>query len=187
MMNKQDYIEKIITENLEGLNSIEPPDGHFERFQEKIKAESEVRSFRWNTVLKIAAAVVFVFLAVNQARIWLAPKEAGQVTLGSVSPEYAEVEYYYTSSIQTGLHTLNSLANDGVISKAENEMMQQEFQTFGSRYQSLQNELKAHPGDERVINAMIEYYQDKLNIITMILNKLQEVKQQNIKSHETKI
>ena len=65
--------------------------------------------------------------------------------------------------------------------------MQEEFEAFETRYQMLQNDLQAHPGDERVINAMIEYYQDKLEIITMILNKLQEVKQQKNKSHETEI
>jgi hypothetical protein len=186
-MNKKDYIERIITDNLDGLNSIEPPDGHFERFQKRLKDESKIKTFRWNMVWKVAAAVVFVFLAVNQTRLWLIPEEGQPVTLSSISPEYAEVEYYYASSIKTGLNTLNSLSDDGVISKEENQLMQQEFETFESRYQSLQKDLQAHPDDERVINAMIEYYQDKLEIITMILNKLQEVKQQKNKSHETEI
>ena len=109
------------------------------------------------------------------------------VSLGSISPEYREVEFYYTSSIQSGLNTLNSYANQGVISMAENQALQDEFNTFESRYTALQNDLKAHPGDERVINAMIEYYQDKLNVITMILNKLHEVKQQKNKSYEKEI
>jgi hypothetical protein len=186
-MDEKDYIEKIITENLDGLNNMEPPDGHFDRFQQRLKEESKIKSLRWNTVLKVAAAVVFVFLAVNQTRLWLTPVNDKPVTLGSISPEYAEVEFYYTNSIHTGLENLNLLANDGVISKEENEMMQQEFSGFESRYKALQKELKAHPDDERVINAMIEYYQNKLNIITMILNKLQEVKQKNNKNHETEI
>jgi len=97
------------------------------------------------------------------------------------------VEFYYTTSIQSGLNNLNTLTREGIISKEENKMMQQEIQEFESRYQALQKELKAHPGDERIINAMIEYYQDKLSVITMILNKLQEVKQINNARHETEI
>jgi Lhr-like helicase len=186
-MNKQDYIERIITDNLDGLNSMEPPDGHFERFQKRLKDESKGKTFRWNTVWKVAAAVVFVFLATNQARLWLIPEENQPVTLSSISPEYADVEFYYASSIRTGLNTLNSLADDGVISKEENQIMQEEFEAFESRYMSLQKDLQAHPDDERVINAMIEYYQDKFEVITMILNKLQEVKQKKNKSHETEI
>jgi hypothetical protein len=186
-MNKKDYIEQIITENLDGLNNLQPPEGHLERFQERLKNEPGVRIFRWNTLWKVAAAVVFIFLAVNQARIWMTPEKPIQVTLGSISPEYAEVEFYYASSIQSGLKNLNSLADEGVISGEENIMLQQEFEAFESRYQALQNDLKAHPDDDRVINAMIEYYQDKLSIITLILNKLHEVKQQKNKSHETEI
>jgi hypothetical protein len=186
-MEKRDYIERIITENLDSLNNMEPPDGHLERFQLRLKEESKTKPFRWNLVWKVAVAVVFVFLAVNQTRLWLAPAEHKPVTLSSLSPEYAEVEFYYANSIKLGLNTLNSLCDDGVISKDENQLMQQEFEVFESRYQSLQKDLQAHPDDERVINAMIEYYQDKLEIITMILNKLQEVKQQKNKNHETEI
>ena len=186
-MRKQDYIERIITDNLDGLNNIEPPDGHFERFQKRLKDEPEGKTFRWNVVWKVAAAVVFVFLAVNQARLWLIPEEDQPVTLSTISPEYAEVEFYYTSSIKTGLNTMNSLSDDGVISKEENQIMQEEFEAFESRYQSLQKDLQAHPDDERVIHAMIAYYQDKLEVITMILNKLQEVKQKKKESHETEI
>jgi hypothetical protein len=186
-MEKKDYIERIITDNLDGLNSLEPPDGHFERFQKRLKDESKTKTFRWNMVWKVAAAVVFVFLAVNQTRLWLIPEEHKPVTLSSISPEYAEVEFYYTSSIRNGLNTMNSLSDDGVISKEENQILQEEFEAFESRYQSLQKDLQAHPDDQRVINAMIEYYQDKMEVIAMILNKLQEVKQKKNKSHETEI
>jgi hypothetical protein len=186
-MEKKDYIERIITENLDGLNSMEPPEGHFDRFQQRLKEESNTRRFQWNSIWKVAAAVVFILLVVNQARLWLKPEPDSPVTLAAISPGYAEVEFYYTHSIQSGLETLNSLADDGVISRSENEILQQEFSEFENRYEALQKELKAHPGDERVINAMIEYYQDKLSVITMILNKLQEVKQKNHESHETEI
>jgi hypothetical protein len=186
-MSKKDYIERIITDNLDGLNNMEPPNGHFERFQKRLKEESKRKTFRWNIIWKVAAAVVFVFLAVNQARLWLIPEEHQPVTLSSISPEYAEVEFYYISSIKTGLNTMNSLSDDGVITKEENQIMQEEFDAFESRYQSLQKDLQANPDDQRVINAMIGYYQDKMEVIAMILNKLQEVKQKKSKSHETEI
>ena len=98
-----------------------------------------------------------------------------------------EVEFYYTSSIRTGLNDLNSLAGEGVISAEENQMIHQEFEALENRYEELLKDLQAHPGDERVINALIEYYQNKLNVITLILNKLQEVKQQKNESHEKEV
>jgi hypothetical protein len=62
--------------------------------------------------------------------------------------------------------------------------MKTELAEFEERFKTLQADLAANPNDERVINAMLEYYQAKLEIINMIVNKLQEVKQQKNKNHE---
>ncbi len=186
-MKDQDYIETLITGKIGELDSAEPPEGHFERFRKRLEVEHKAKTFNWKIVWKVAATVVFIFLAVNQARIWMAPKEIQPVTLASISPEYAEVEFFYTSAVSTGLNNLNSLADAGLISLEENKMIHQEFREFETRYAALQQEFNANPDDERIINAMIEYYQAKLNVINLIVNKLQEVKQKNNESHETKI
>ena len=73
---------------------------------------------------------------------------------------------------------------DGYISKEEQELMDTELSDFETRYKNLQTDLAANPNDERVINAMLEYYQSKLEIISMIVNKLQEVKQQKNNNNE---
>jgi len=143
-------------------------------------------------VWKVAAAVIFVFLAVNQGRIWFSADDenivasSGQQEMGlaSVSPEYEEVEFYYTNAINTGLMQWEKMADAGLISEQEQEMMNVELTEFENVYDRLQNDLAASPNDERVINAMLEYYQKKLSLINMIVNKLEEVKQKN-KNHET--
>lgn len=186
-MKPQDNIEKLIIDHLEELNQAEPPAGHFERFEARLAAQNKVKKFNWMMVGRIAAAVVFVFLAVNQARIWFTPDKKAPVTLASISPEYAEIEFFYTSSIQSGIESWNQLAGSGIISEAENKLMQDELKEFERRFEEIQKEFSANPYDERVINAMLGYYQAKLNVITMIVNKLQEVKQQKTISHETEI
>ena len=130
--------------------------------------------------------VVFVLLAANQARMWFYPEKVEALTLGSISEEYREVEFYYTNAIEIGMTQWEKLSDEGLVSEPEQQMMQQEQQDFDLMYQKLQEELKANPNDERVINAMLEYYQARMNIITLIINKLQEVKQQkNNKSNES--
>jgi len=190
-MKTKDNIEDLILNNLESLNDFEPADGHFERFQAKLKAEGKRKIINFSTVWKVAAAVVFVLLAANQAYIYFAPgkTEASNTpfTLASVSDEYSEVEFYYNNAINTGLGQWNTLKDDGLISEAEQEVMNQELADFEERFKSLQTDLAANPNDERVINAMIEYYQAKLEIINMIVNKLQEVKQQKSRNHENNI
>lgn len=181
-----DELEKLILDNRESILDEEPLEGHFERFEARLqKASKPGRVIQLRPLLRIAAIVVFVLLAVNQARIYLTPEKKAELTLGSISPEYREVEFYYTNAIQMGMSQWNRLSKEGYVSESEQQMMKSEQQEFDHMYQKLQEDLKANPNDERVINAMIEYYQARMNVINLIINKLQEVKQQkNNKSHE---
>ncbi|HPF51853.1 MAG TPA: hypothetical protein PK335_09785 [Draconibacterium sp.] len=195
-MKEKDYIEEMILKNMEALNDNEPLDGHFERFEKKLNAESKGRSITWKGVLKIAAVVIFVMLATNQISIYFSPETKGlaglvlnktentNISLASLSPEYKEVEFYYTTSINTGLDQWNKLSNAGLISEDEQAMMNDELKDFENMYKNLQQDLAANPNDERVINAMLEFYQVKLSVITMIVNKLEEVKQQKNNHYE---
>ena len=185
-MEKKDRIEEIILENLEGLNDNEPMEGHFERFQAKLKSQSKKKVISFSLILKVAAAVIFVLLATNQAFIYFSPDNQGllstevrstEVTLASVSPEYEEVEFYYSNAINVGLEQWYELKNEGLISEEEQHLMDDEMKEFETLQKSLQSDLAANPQDERVINAMLEYYQTKLSLINMIVAKLQEVKE----------
>jgi len=194
-MKAKDNIEEIILKNLEQLNDSEPQEGHFERFEAKLNAQNKKKKITFSVVWKVAAAVIFVLLATNQAYIYLSPDHQGSIfgttknndiTLASVSEEYKEVEFYYTNAINVGLDKWSSLADDGFISEEEQLMMDEELNEFEDRFKTLQQDLKANPNDERVVNAMLEYYQVKLSVINMIVNKLEEVKQTN-KNHDVEI
>jgi hypothetical protein len=185
-MKTKDNIEEIILKNLEGLNESEPLEGHFGRFEAKLKLQKKKKKITFNVVWKVAAAVVFVLLATNQAYIYFSPNQQGllmaqndskEVTLASVSPEYKEVEFYYTNAINVGLDQWNELKSEGMISEEEQTMMNDELKEFENLQKGLETDLKANPHDERVINAMLEYYQAKLSVINIIVNKLQEVKE----------
>lgn len=194
-MKPKDNIEELILNNLEGLNENEPMDGHFERFEAKLKVQRKKRKITFNMVWKVAVAVIFVLLATNQAFIYFSPNQQNpffnfrsnnEGTLASVSSEYEEVEFYFTNAINVGLNQWNSLNDDGFISAEEQEMMDSELAEFEDRFKTLQEDLAANPNDERVVNAMLEYYQTKLSVINLIVNKLEEVKQKN-NNHEKSI
>jgi uncharacterized protein (DUF305 family) len=48
-----------------------------------------------------------------------------------------------------------------------------------SVYVQLQKELKANPDDERIINAMIEHYQTKVDVMNYILDQLRTIRNEN--------
>jgi hypothetical protein len=193
-MNKRDYTEELISKNLKGLNENEPQEGHFERFEAKLEAMNQRRKVvPLHVVWKIAAAAVFAFLIVNQAIIWfsydsrnISPiSETSGFSLASVSSEYEEVEFYFTNAINVGLNQWETLVNQGLISEEEQLMMENELNEFEQVFTKLQGDLSLSPNDDRVINAMLDYYQTKLSLINMIVEKLQEVKQKNNMNHET--
>lgn len=184
-----DELERLILNNHHSIQDEEPLEGHFERFEARLlKSSKPERTIKFRPVLKIAAIVVFALLAVNQARIWFIPEKKEALTLGSISAEYREVEFYYTNAIQVGMNQWQKLSREGFVSESEQQIMQKEQLEFDQMYQKLLEDLKANPNDDRVINALLEYYQSRMNVITIIINKLQEAKQQkNNNYHEIKI
>ncbi len=184
-------IEKIIAENRMLFDDSEPANGHFERFEARLDKEfTKKKKIKFNLIWQSAAAVAFIFLAINQAILLFGPKnETSQasISLASVAPEYGEMENYYLTAINTGLSNWESLQKDGVLSDEEQKLLNEELHEFEVTFKNLQAELKANPDDERVINAMVEFYQSKLNVITLILQNIREVKQIKNKEHESQI
>lgn len=194
-MKQKDNIEELIAKNLKGLNDNEPPAGHFERFEARLEASRKTGRLNRKVFWKVAAAAVFAFLLVNQAVIWFsadtenpaASRGNEEMTLAAVSPEYEEVEFFYTNAINVGLNQWDEMVEAGLISEEEQEMMDGELDEFELVFEKLQDDLSASPNDERVINAMIEYYQTKLSLINMIVEKLEEVKHKNNSNYETEL
>jgi uncharacterized membrane protein YhiD involved in acid resistance len=107
-----------------------------------------------------------------------------RMTLGQVSPQYKEVENYY-------VYQVNLMEGEIVNVDLKNHpnqkaMLMKEMHSMDSTYISLQKELKANPNDERIINAMIEHYQTKLDVMTYIVSQLKSIKNvnQNKKKNE---
>ncbi len=201
-MKEKDNIEKMILDNLDELNDNEPREGHFNRFEQKLAQQNKKKIISLNLVLKVAAVLVFALLVANQTFIYFSSenqasiftalnksenKKADDVTLASVSPEYEEVEFYYSNAINVGLNQWDKMIEQGLISEDEQKMMNNELSEFENVYDKLQNDLQTSPNDERVINAMLEYYQTKLSVINMVVNKLEEVKQKRNTNHETEM
>jgi hypothetical protein len=168
-------IEDIIRSNKDFFEDAEPSDGHFERFNRKLE-------IRFQTVVKrsivpylLRAAVVTLLVTLSSLWTWdhfIRPVNS-KMTLGQVSPQYKEVENYY-------IHQVNMMEGEIVNVDLKNnpqqkEMLMKEMKSMDSVYVSLQKELKVNPNDERIITAMIEHYQTKVEVMTYIVNQLKTI------------
>jgi uncharacterized protein (DUF305 family) len=99
------------------------------------------------------------------------------MALGDISPEYREVENYYVHQVNL---MENEIVNLDVTSRPEQkEILKKEMRSMDSVYVQLQKELKANPNDERIINAMIEHYQTKVDVMNYILDQLRAIRNDN--------
>ena len=173
-------IEDIITGNKDFFEDAEPSTGHFERFNRKLEMRFQVHAVKRSIVpYLLKAAVVTLLITLSSLWTWDHFIRSGRsrMTLGQVSPQYKEVESYY-------VHQVNLMEGEIVNIDLKNNPAQKaallkEMKSMDSTYITLQKELKANPNDERIINAMIEHYQTKLDVMTYIVNQLKTIRNEN--------
>jgi predicted DNA-binding antitoxin AbrB/MazE fold protein len=177
-------IEEVIRNNKDIFDAEEPSKGHFERFNRKLEVRFQATTIRRSIVpYLLRAAVVTLLVTLSSLWTWdhFIRPGSSRMTLGQVSPQYKEVENYY-------LHQVNLMEGEIVNVDLKNSpeqkvVLMKEMQSMDSVYVSLQKELKANPNDERIINAMIEHYQTKLEVMTYIVSQLKSIR--NDKTNNT--
>ncbi len=178
-------IEEIIRNNKVLFEDKEPSEGHFERFSVKLELRCQAKASKRSIVpYLLRAAVVTLLVTLSSLWTWdhfIRPSNS-RMTLGQVSPQYKDVENYY-------LHQVNMMEDEIVNVDLKNnpkqkEQLLKEMKSMDSVYVSLQKELKANPNDERIINAMIEHYQTKLDVMTYIVNQLKTIRNDNANKKE---
>ena len=184
-MNK---LEKNIIENREAFDSFEPSPGHTERFRSKLGPARVSLYYRIPDAVKIAALVAIV--AISSIFIY----EQGQryymsrqgTSIQELLPgEYAEASVYYTALINekyTRIESLSESDPEGM------EILVKELNEMDRMFKSILNDLQTAPTDERILSTLINHYQKKLEVMSQIVNQLEEAKniQSTIKSSHEK-
>jgi len=179
-------IEETVRRNRDLFEAGEPSEGHFERFSRKLEmrfgAVTPVKRSIVPYLLK--AAVVTLLVTLSSLWTWdhFIRPESKRMALGDVSPEYREVENYYIHQVNMMENQISSV--EFISDKEHKDALMNEIESMDSVYVQLQKELKANPNDERIINAMIEHYQTKLEVMTFIINQLKAIRNENTNTTE---
>lgn len=176
-------LEKIIHENRSVFDSSEPTEGHFDRFEEKLLAlNKKTKTFTFGYILKAAVVTLLVVLSGLWVYDNFSPSNMKRgIALSEVSPEYNEVEIYYTHLVNQKYSEINQFQ---FLDSTQKSMLMQELDEMDLIYENLKEDLTTNPNDERVINAMIKHYQLKVEVMNQILGQLQQVKNTNQQKSE---
>jgi hypothetical protein len=178
-------LEEIIKSDREIWNSDEPAEGHFERFSVKLGLKTAAKKTPKSIIpYMLRAAVVALLVTLSSLWAWdnIVKQNYNRMTLSEVSLQYREVETYYIRQVKL----MEDEIKGTIISDdpEQKEILMKELQSMDTVYVALQRELSANPNDERIINAMIDHYQKKVDVMTLIVNQLKAIRSININNEE---
>lgn len=180
-------LEDIIKKERSVFDDREPSDGHFERFSFKLATRLHAGTAK-RSILPYLLKAAVVTLLITLSSLWtfdhfVRPNLKTKMTLSEVSPEYREVESYYVQQVNFMENEFSSL---GLSTPEQKEALTKEMISMDSVYTELQKDLRANPNDQRIIDAMINHYQTKIEVMSYILEQLKEIKAEttNPVSHE---
>ncbi|MCT8340155.1 hypothetical protein MG296_08815 [Flavobacteriaceae bacterium TK19130] len=189
---KNDDINNLF-KDLEGqFDLAETPDGHTKRFMKKLTATSassenqqvQIPSTKtinmWKPlaiVASIAACFAIVFSVWNRT-----PKTQG---LAAVSPEMEKTETFFTATIAQELRTLKTLENPQTKALVDDALEQ--ITILESEYQKLEGDLAESGYDKRVIYAMINNFQNRIDVLQTVIETISELETLKNMTNETTI
>lgn len=175
-----DNLEKYILDNREQFDDMEPDPAIWERIETR---KAPVIRINWGGVAWKAAAVVAIFISSYFFHDYMASRKQDKGFISGKlddmeSPmvkELIEAEAYYTSQIDMRKQEVFKLtANSPDVQKEINT----ELVEMDKVFEELKDDLKDNADNEEVIEAMIQNYRLKLDILEEMLNRLKQ-------SHET--
>ena len=179
----KDKLEQRFIE-LEGqFDTEEPTLGHFNRFEARL-AQKDTKQPKWNprswAWMAIAASIALLF------GVWFGGYSSKQgLELADVSPQMEETQSFFVSTIRQEIENINLKRNDDNQQIIDDAFLQ--LNKLEENYKNLTVELDNSNKDKRIIYAMINNFQQRIEILQTLLQQLDELKQLKTINQDEKI
>ncbi len=169
MKSLNDYIRS----NPEFFNNEEPREGHFDRFDQKLEFEGKKNQLY--LILRIAAVIALGFfisyVAIQERHLFTRGMDAFFVAYEN--KDLAEAEHFYQVQMKRYYNELEKLP---FRSDAEQkEQILNELSNMDKEVLDMKRDLRHNPGNEHIMNAIINYYQIKLEMMDMVISRTQRI------------
>lgn len=176
-----DELDQYIDKLKSFRNEREPEKGHFKRFEQKLNRELHPQTIGLRRSMRIAAVILFILAVGFVSKNYFTSSFSNKKAI-SQNPDIDEISFYYTSQIESNYKKI--IEDPFLDEETRNDLIKEEFKDLDSLFIQLNIEYEANPDDERVVDAMINYYRVKLNLVQEILNDLKKVKHLKNKQDE---
>jgi hypothetical protein len=185
---KTDKLEQFILDNKEGFGPSEAAPNVWGKIKKREPAKKQLK-VNWQFIMSRAAAVVVIFISsyyFHEYRASLGSEEidTNGPSIAESDPLYKELleaEHYYTSQIKYKKNELFSLTQDAPTLQKD---VTRDLTELDAIFKDLKSDLKDNADNQEVIEAMIQNYMLRLEILEDMLNQIKPSQEQN-DDHET--
>lgn len=166
---KLDQLEQFVIDHRNEFDNLEPNEELLKEFHAPKKQVFRLNN--WKSILRIAAAILIFFLGFqlndfissqDAKKVFIANDEKIQMENDSLKVVFDELQFYYTSEINTVRNEIILLSGSDQEISNELDIQMEDFKQI---FEELKNDLKDRANDDEVIEAMIQNYRVKLRLL----------------------
>ncbi len=179
----KDEVQDNIRKRHGEFNHAEPPQGHFERFNARLNESQKQNSPKKRGLLSYfaIAASLLILLGFGLNNAWKQTNSG----LAAVSPEMNETQSYFSSLIRHELAKIEgkkTKENEKVIGDALKHI-----EILEKEYKSLEEELIISGNNPKIIYAMVNNFQKRIDILQLLINQMELLKIQQKQQEDEKL
>lgn len=181
-----DELDKLISKNRQLFDSAEPSEEHFEKFEKALMEQrvTKSKSIVWPQLLKVASVTILVILSgLYVTEHFITNNNSDTIVAINKNKEFNNAQQYYTHQVDQSIVQIEQM--EGFMSTEQKQILADEMTEMDEMYKKLVKDYNAMPNDERIIQAMLNHYQMKMDILNRITNDLKNVKQLNTQNYES--
>lgn len=176
---KKDEVDNLFERLRNDFDFEEPTLGHQDRFLEKLNQQNGVRSLprknTWWKPLSIAASIVLIFsLGLSQLN------RSGSIEeqVVEIAPEVSHTQFHFASLVEEQVQKLESERTPETARLVDDTLTQ--LDKLDTDYKRLELDLVDGGNKELILNAMINNFQTRIDLLKEVLNQIETIK--NLKS-----
>ena len=149
---------------------VDLPEGHQQRFEKKLYSRMNVKNSRMVIFYAIAASILLFFCLNITQLLNIKSAPTPNLILSHESEETIETEQYLQSEISNRISQLNSMK----LKKEQVKIINNDIRDIDQSLNNLKEDLKEAPGDQRIVNAVINTYIIKLETLDNIMHLIKK-------------
>ncbi|MBC2840198.1 hypothetical protein [Robiginitalea sp. SC105] len=184
-MKENDTIESLFGDLRGSLDLREPAEGHRDRFRERLGKQAGRSSRRRLNLWRPLSIAATVALLLTASVFLLRPDASMEEQVASISPEASQTSHYFANLVAQEVQELEALSSPETRPLIDDALRQ--LQQLEADYQRLESDLVEGGNSKMILQAMINNFQTRIDLLQQVMEKIEEIKQFKNENNATNV